>query len=284
MKQMIWPMLLVACGGGEAPVTGKVDLMAFGRTQARLVAVDDQGQRHEAEVRQDGRFEIPLVAGESWALALADDDGVFAPITFKNGAARVSSIRPDDSLDVGAVRPVDDSENRSDDDPHHGRCHHLNDDSIRSRGTVLAEAEVDLAGHRAFDDHPHPEGALGDDDSDFRPNGLDDDRDDDGVCDDDSSVSTALSLPYAVKLAVGETFQLSRAFEGNGTPTNISVEMTGSTWRLTELRADTPFVVEAADCAHEGNRDTGRDRIFVAWTDPTGRRALEHLDLRYCKD
>ncbi len=279
MKQMIWAMSLVACGG-EASVTGRVDLMAFGRTQAQLVAVDDHGQRHEAEVRQDGRFEIPLVAGESWALALADDDGVFAPITFKNGAARVSSIRPDDSLDVGMVRPVDDSENRS---GRHARCHHLSDDSIRSRGTVLAEAEVDLAGHRAFDDHPHAEGALGDDDSDLRPNGLDDDRDDDGVCDDDS-VSTALSLPYAVKLAVGETFQLSRAFEGNGTPTHISVEMIGSTWRLAELRADTPFVVDTADCAHEGNRDTGRDRIFVAWTDPTGRRALEHLDLRYCKD
>ena len=42
------------------------------------------------------------------------------------------------------------------------------------------------------------------------------------------------------------------------------------------------FIVTQADCDHEGNRDKGRDRIFISWTNPDGSSEIDHLDLRYC--
>ena len=56
----------------------------------------------------------------------------------------------------------------------------------------------------------------------------------------------------------------------------------GGTWRLTELQAGSSFVVTQADCAHEGNRDIGRDRVVVTWMNLDGSTESDHLDLRYC--
>lgn len=58
--------------------------------------------------------------------------------------------------------------------------------------------------------------------------------------------------------------------------------MEGGSWRLAELQAGTRFTVTEADCTHEGNRDVGRDRIFVAWVNADGSTDLDHVDLRYC--
>jgi hypothetical protein len=57
--------------------------------------------------------------------------------------------------------------------------------------------------------------------------------------------------------------------------------MTGGSWRLTR-RKRASFVVTQDDCDHAGNRDTGRDRVFVTWTTATGGTATDHLDIRYC--
>lgn len=92
-------------------------------------------------------------------------------------------------------------------------------------------------------------------------------------------------LPYDVKLAVGDTFKLTDAFLEKGPLPKqvIEVKMDGSSWRLAELRANTAFTVTAADCAHQGNRDVGRDRAFITWENADGSRETDHLDLRYCE-
>lgn len=37
-----------------------------------------------------------------------------------------------------------------------------------------------------------------------------------------------------------------------------------------------------ADCTHVGNRDVGRDRVVVTWTNANGSTQSDHLDIRYC--
>jgi uncharacterized membrane protein YgcG len=103
----------------------------------------------------------------------------------------------------------------------------------------------------------------------------------------DACVPTAgdAELPYDVKLEVGDSFRLSDAFAEKGPlpAAIVSVTLEGGTWRLSELRADSTFVVTEADCEHEGNRDVGRDRIYVTWQNADGSRETDHLDLRYCE-
>ena len=92
-------------------------------------------------------------------------------------------------------------------------------------------------------------------------------------------------LPYDVKPQLGSTATpiLDAFAERGGTaPTIVSVTMDGGTWRLTELQNSTPFVVTNDDCTHDGNRDVGRDRVFVTWQTTTGT-ATDHLDIRYCE-
>lgn len=93
-------------------------------------------------------------------------------------------------------------------------------------------------------------------------------------------------LPYDVKLALGATFRLTDAFREKGPLPQAVLEVTmdGGDWRLAELRADAPYVVTQADCDHDGNRDRGRDRIFVTWRNADGSTETDHLDLRYCEE
>lgn len=120
------------------------------------------------------------------------------------------------------------------------------------------------------------------------------DSDDDGIpdaedCDerrgedDDESAD----LPYDIRPQLGATTTpILDAFASKGAaPAAItSVVMEGGSWRLAELQAGTPFVVTQADCEHPGNRDVGRDRVFVTWTNTTGGTSeTDHLDIRYCK-
>jgi hypothetical protein len=48
------------------------------------------------------------------------------------------------------------------------------------------------------------------------------------------------------------------------------------------LQAGTAFTVTQADCDHAGNRDKGRDRVFVTWKNTDQSQSTEHLDIRYC--
>lgn len=114
--------------------------------------------------------------------------------------------------------------------------------------------------------------------TDMGDGGLGEDGGDDG---DDGDPD----LPYDVRPQLGDTFRLSDAFLEKGPlPAAIlDVTLEGGDWRLAELRADTPFTITEEDCNHVGNRDIGRDRIFVTWAVGDMSTETDHLDMRYCK-
>ena len=141
------------------------------------------------------------------------------------------------------------------------------------------------------DDDDSSDDCSSDDDNsgDSGDTGADDDEtgeDDDCSSDDDDSSEEESELPYDVRPQLGEVFQLEMAFleEGPAPAAILSVTMENGDWRLAELQANTPFTIDQADCDHEGNRDTGRDRIEVAWQNHDGSTDEDHLDIRYCKD
>ncbi len=92
-------------------------------------------------------------------------------------------------------------------------------------------------------------------------------------------------LPYDVKPQLGQTFRLVDAFllEGPAPASIVKVTMDNPSYHLAELEANAPFVITQADCDHQGNRDVGRDRIFVTWTNAGGGSQTDHLDIRYCE-
>jgi hypothetical protein len=98
-------------------------------------------------------------------------------------------------------------------------------------------------------------------------------------------ISGRADLPYDVKLNVGDSFKLTDAFleKGPAPAAVLQVTMDGASWRLSELQSSASFTVTQADCDHQGNRDVGRDRIFVTWQNADGSKETDHLDLRYCE-
>jgi hypothetical protein len=124
-----------------------------------------------------------------------------------------------------------------------------------------------------------------DDDGDGVPNALDcDERP--GEDGDNHHGGGEAELPYDIKPQLDATVTpIADAFAAQGVaPASIdSVTLDGDSWRLAELQAGTPFVVTTADCTHAGNRDVGRDRVIVTWTNADGTSASDHLDLRYCE-
>jgi hypothetical protein len=119
-----------------------------------------------------------------------------------------------------------------------------------------------------------------DDDGDGIPNSDDCDNHEG---EDDGGQSDGAQLPYDVQLALGATVTpIADAFAEEGQQPASIVSVTGATWRAAELSAGTSFVVTQADCDHQGNRDIGRDRVVVTWTNADGTTASDHLDLRYC--
>jgi hypothetical protein len=147
------------------------------------------------------------------------------------------------------------------------------------------------------DGEPHDDGDDDDQppvmaDGDLHEDGDDDgDHDDDGISDDDDCDEHAgedahrEDLPYDVRPQLGSTTRpIIDAFAERGDqPAQIvSVTMEGGSWRLTELKAGTAFVVTEADCNHAGNRSTGRDRVVVTWKNADQSQSSDHLDIRYC--
>jgi hypothetical protein len=144
------------------------------------------------------------------------------------------------------------------------------------------------------DGEPHDQGDDGDhtgtasadrgDDSgkDSDGDGVPDDRDCDQRAGEDG-MRTA--LPYDIRPQLGKmTSPVLDAFaeRGKTAPQIVSVTMEGGTWRLPELQAGTAFTVTQADCDHAGNRDKGRDRVFVTWKNADQSQSTDHLDIRYC--
>ncbi len=88
-----------------------------------------------------------------------------------------------------------------------------------------------------------------------------------------------------VQLAPDQAFNTSRLFDDSlAKPADINkVIMSGDTqWRARELNDDRTFTVGTDDCAHNGNRGRGRDRIFIEWQNHDGTREIESVELTYC--
>lgn len=142
-------------------------------------------------------------------------------------------------------------------------------------------AEEDEGG----EDSGESSGDEGEDTEGCDESGEHEDTDTDTDGDEDTGEGEA-DLPYDIEADIGDTVDLMEAFAEKGPLPQaiLSVEMDGGDgeWRLMELQSGTPFVVDQSDCDHEGNRDTGRDRILVTWQNPDGSEATDHIDLRYC--
>jgi hypothetical protein len=189
------------------------------------------------------------------------DPGTGAIASCSPGGGSGGSNECHDIDEDGDGEPHDEAGSGSDDSGHHG-----------GSGSVIAPGGGSDDGS----------GSGSDSDGDGIPDGEDCDHhhgEDDDAGDE---------LPYDVRPALGSTAQpIQDAFaeKGGGQPAEIvSVTMEGGTWRLTELQAGTAFLVEQDDCDHTGNRDIGRDRVFVTWRDTAAAvTQTDHLDIRYCK-
>jgi hypothetical protein len=119
-----------------------------------------------------------------------------------------------------------------------------------------------------------------------RDTGDDEDTGDGG----DTGADTGLDeeeeadLPYNFRVELGDSVLLLDAFleEGPAPAAILSVEMPDGDWRLAELQAEIPFVVDESDCDHEGNKDIGRDRIWITWMNANGSTDSDHMTIRYC--
>lgn len=122
---------------------------------------------------------------------------------------------------------------------------------------------------------------LGEGGADLVDDGADDDSPGDG-CD----CSGEADLPYNVNLALGASFKLTDAFLQKGPLPAAILELTmeAPEWRLAELVSNTEYVVTQADCDHEGNHGTGRDRVFITWQNADSSVESDHFTIRYCDD
>lgn len=136
------------------------------------------------------------------------------------------------------------------------------------------------------DGEPHDEGTIAreatpdDDDGDGVSNEDDCDEGDGGDGDSDE-----VDLPYDIKPQLGDSVSpIIDAFAEKGAQPAaiVDVTMDGGSWRLAELQNGDAFTVTDADCSHAGNRDVGRDRVFVTWQNADGSTETDHLDIRYC--
>jgi hypothetical protein len=138
------------------------------------------------------------------------------------------------------------------------------------------------------DGEPHDEGTLAHE-------SMPDDDDGDGVsneddCDEhegeDGDDTGDVDLPYDIRPQLGDTVRpVIDAFASEGAQPAAIVSVTmdgGGAWRLSELQNGDAFTVTQDDCDHVGNRDVGRDRVFVTWENADGTTETDHLDIRYC--
>lgn len=269
------------------------------------------------------RLDLGRTYGLGFSEAEAKRRGVLAQLVLRDSTGWRSRFRLEDgpTLELGVVRPVSQEVEQEIEFEHPrpepgddagGRrrdCRDLGDDgSIDVVPAFLVVGELEQIDDSGLD-RSSEDGVLVDQDDDMRPDPFDDDVDGDGICDprgddddagvpddgsdagvpdadDDDDSQGRADLPYAIEPALGTTVRLSDAFLEKGPlPARIlSIEMEAPRWRYDELVSGTPFEVTEADCEHEGNRDRGRDRIYVAWENTDGSREIDHLDIRYCKD
>lgn len=255
LHALLLSSLFVACAqppsaAGTRRVTGQLSTASLTRLDNPAIVVRTaEGQRKVVHVTRTGEFAVDLPTGKSVHVAVATTapSGGLQEVSTVAWPHRWSVVGAGQPIDVGVVRP-------------------------KGASSSACKRERSRSDGGSDDD--------GDDEED--DDGGDDDHH--GRCGTQSSSAQA-DLPYDAKLPLGATFKLTDAFLEKGpVPAKVlSVTMEGGSWRLAELKANTPFTVTQADCAHDGNRDQGRDRVTVSWQNADGSSESDHLDLRYCE-
>jgi|CXWL01.1.fsa_nt_gi hypothetical protein len=264
---------VVACGSadqadqaaaGERPVKGTIALTAYSLDNPVVIAYGASGRAYVAPVARDGAFGLSLPSAQKFRVLLASTraDGTYriasemawgatanerwGSVPAGNGALALGVIRP---LGGSSVAPA--SKGSS--------------DGTESSGSAAGSSGSSSSSGSGDDTSTGSESESEESEGCYKAGRAD--------------------LPYDVRPPVGATFRLLDAFLLKGAPPTavLDVTMEGGTWRLAELKAGSPFVITQEDCDHVGNRDVGRDRIFVTWKNADGSTETDHLDMRYCK-
>lgn len=244
-------------------ITGKLAIASYGgrldNPVVYAMAAEDE-KATIATVEPTGKFALTLAAGRTYQLLVANRGAgghltIISRVSWRAGAnVRWAKISGGDSISIGNVRPV-------------GTTLKTQTSGSGSGGDGSDSSE------KSESESASPSAPSGSTAGACSGSGS-------GSGDGDSCYS---DLPYDAKLPVGATYFLEQSFweKGPSPAKIIKVEVEGG-WRAAELASNTPFVVTQADCDHQGNKDVGRDRIFVTWQNFDGSTETDHLDMRYC--
>lgn len=242
--------------GATRTVTGRLAIASYGGRLDNpvLYAMSAEDEKATlATVEPSGRFALKLAAGKTYQLLVANRGAggrltVVSQVSWRAGAKiRWAKLSGGSEMSIGTVRPVG------------------------ATVSTLTYGSGSGSGGDAEDEKDAGDGPV------VACSGSGSSADDGGSCDSD--------LPYDAKVPLGATYFLEQSFWEKGpSPAKIlKVEVEGG-WREAELKANTPFVITQADCDHQGNKEVGRDRIFVTWQNFDGSTETDHMDMRYCLD
>ena len=317
-------VLAVASGCGSATldepvtntrrVTGSVTVASrAGLDVPSVVAQDGSGRTFDGPVQSDGRFSLTLPIGSEYRLFITDrhlsglqstESTVLWPGGRSWAVVGAGTTSDGAPIDVGTVRPVIDSGTTSDGAGNGTSTDGAGDGS--NGGGAGSSGHGSTGGGRTGDGASSGSGKGGGPNLCVPPKVTQcectgsggDGAGSGGKTGDGAGGATGggagsgledsgceADLPYDAKLPVGATYYLEQSFWEKGpSPVKIlSVTVEGG-HRQKELAANTPFIVTAEDCSHVGNKDVGRDRIFVTWQNANGSTETDHLDMRYCAD
>lgn len=239
--------------------------------------------------------------GSLLALALAVTAAACTPNTSTVGQ-RITCDVDSESGVILACAPGDDSggANTCQDIDEDGDGQPEDDDTDAGSGSGSGSGS-DAGGTLAFtgdSDDSEDDSSSSSDDCDEDDDGVDDiddpDDDNDGIDDSDDCDETEggdgdeSDLPYNFDMQLGQTVTpIVDAFAEKGAQPAAIVSVvpeSGTGWRLAELQSGATFTVTDADCSHEGNHGTGRDRVVVTWENADGSQESDHMTLRYCEE
>ncbi len=255
---------------GTRTVSGTIALAAYmGVDNPVVISRGASGRVFVAPVMRTGAFKLSLPTNDSYRFVLASTraDRTYVGLSEIHWAGGVvwGKLSAKRALDLGTVRPTG--------------------------STATAASGVTAQDHGGS--YGGSSSGGGDTSSSSGSGGSADAASSSSGADDGTNAGSASTckipgeakLPYDVKPQLGQTFRLVDAFllEGPAPASIVKVTVDNPSYHLAELSANTPFVITSADCTHQGNRDVGRDRIFVTWTNAGGGTQTDHLDIRYCE-
>lgn len=254
-----------ATNDGTSTVSGTIALSAYsGLDNPVVISRGASGRIFVAPVLRTGAFQVSLPANDSYRFVLASTraDRSYAGVSeihWAGGVVWGKVPAGKSGLDLGTVRPAGSNALASSSSGVSAQDHGGSSGGSSSGGGGSSSSNTSSSA--AADDGTNAGSASS------------------------CKLPGEAKLPYDVKPQLGQTFRLVDAFllEGPAPASIVNVTMDNPSYHLAELSANAPFVITQADCDHKGNRDVGRDRIFVTWQNAGGGTQTDHLDIRYCE-